>query len=383
MTALAKVADREKLKPRRDPYFSTLARGQAIGFRKMTATTAGTWVARWRDPDADKQQHRPLGTFEELPASERYDAAVKAAKEWFNHLDGGGTTEVVTVKEACQLYVKKLRRDKGDKTADDVERRFKQYVYDHAIAKLEMTRLQPRQFTQWRNDLQDTPTDKGKQRTAATLNRDMTCLRGAMNYAHDQRIVTSNVAWKQPLSPIASATTRRKLALTRQQRQALVDAAAPDIALFLQVLCAIPLRPGAAAALKVADYDRQHGTLLVHDDKAHDGRGIKLPPSTAKLFDAAARNKLPSAHLFTRADGVAWNKDSWKGPVKDAVIAAGLPPSTSAYTLRHSVITDLVVGGLDLLTVAQLAGTSVRMVQEHYAHLRADHAANALAKVAL
>ena len=54
-----------------------------------------------------------------------------------------------------------------------------------------------------------------------------------------------------------------------------------------------------------------------------------------------------------------------------------------AYTLRHSAITDLVTGGLDLLTVAQLAGTSVAMIERHYGHLRGDHAAQALERLAL
>jgi site-specific recombinase XerD len=51
--------------------------------------------------------------------------------------------------------------------------------------------------------------------------------------------------------------------------------------------------------------------------------------------------------------------------------------------MRHSVITDLVTGGLDLLTVALLSGTSVAMIERHYGHLRAEHAAAALATLAL
>jgi site-specific recombinase XerD len=53
------------------------------------------------------------------------------------------------------------------------------------------------------------------------------------------------------------------------------------------------------------------------------------------------------------------------------------------YTLRHSTITDLVHGGLDLLTVAQISGTSVRMVEAHYGHLRSEVAATALERLAL
>ena len=65
--------------------------------------------------------------------------------------------------------------------------------------------------------------------------------------------------------------------------------------------------------------------------------------------------------------------------IKAAAAAAGLSNAVTAYTLRHSVITDLVTNGLDLLTVAQLSGTSVAMIEKHYGHHREDHAANALA----
>jgi site-specific recombinase XerD len=122
---------------------------------------------------------------------------------------------------------------------------------------------------------------------------------------------------------------------------------------------------------------------MVERDKANRGRKIILPIEPAALFKAQSKNKLPGALLFTRADGKPWNKDAWKGPIKEAALAAGLPSETTAYTLRHSTITDLVTGGLDLLTVAQVSGTSVRMIEKHYGHLQREHAKLALAKLAL
>lgn len=56
--------------------------------------------------------------------------------------------------------------------------------------------------------------------------------------------------------------------------------------------------------------------------------------------------------------------------------------AASAYTIRHSVITDLVRARLPILTVAQLAGTSVVMIENHYGHLVRDDAEDALATLA-
>ena len=62
---------------------------------------------------------------------------------------------------------------------------------------------------------------------------------------------------------------------------------------------------------------------------------------------------------------------------------AGLPVATVAYTLRHSTITDLVTGGLDMFSVAQVSGTSISMIEAHYGHLQHEHARAALERLAV
>ena len=110
---------------------------------------------------------------------------------------------------------------------------------------------------------------------------------------------------------------------------------------------------------------------------------MSLPDATAAFFAQQTKDKLPGAPLLSRADGKAWDKDAWKYPVKDAARTAQLPDTVTAYSLRHSVITDLIHAGLDTLTVAQLSGTSVLMIEKHYGHLTHDHAREALARLVL
>ena len=190
------------------------------------------------------------------------------------------------------------------------------------------------------------------------------------------------MAWRKPLSPVENATGRRQGILDKQQKELLISMAQTDIGAYLKGLSLLPFRPGALANLLVSNIDQKSGCLVIKIDKGKRERRIILPPVTLKFFIDQTKDKLPSAPLFSRADGAAWNKDSWKKPIKEAVKSAGLPLSTSAYTLRHSIITELVVGGLDLLTVAQLSGTSVAMIEKHYGHFRAEHAAKALEKLA-
>lgn len=195
--------------------------------------------------------------------------------------------------------------------------------------------------------------------------------------------MTSDFAWRGKLLPIKDADRRRELYLDKAQRRKFIEMAPADLAAFLRGLSLLPLRPGALAALTVGNFDKRLSVLTVGKDKAGRDRKLKLPKDTAALFEVACTDKLPAAPLFARTDGRAWDKDGWKWPVKAAAVAAKLPEGTTAYTLRHSTISDLVHDGLDLLTVAQISGTSVRMIEQHYGHLRGDVAADALAKLAL
>jgi len=382
------VARRDTLKPResKEPYWMPLGSGRYLGFRPSsaegTADGAGTWLARFYDPDTGKKPNKSLGDFATLPKNERFGAAKKVAEEWFTHLAGGGAPESITVADACQRYAK---------GRPDAEQRFARHVYGDPLARVPLDKLKSHHVKDWRKRLEAKPATLAKrkdgknptrERSPASTNRDMVPLRAALNHARDDNFVQTDTAWRVALKP-GEANGRRTLYLDKNQRRALLAAMAPDIAAFCRGLCLLPLRPGALAALRVRDFDYRTGVLVIHSDKESAGRRIVLPADTVALFKEQAKLKLPGAPLFTRAGGNAWNKESWKGPVKDASASAGLPAETVAYNLRHSTITDLVVSGLDLLTVAQVAGTSVAMIEKHYGHLQSEHAKQALAGLAL
>jgi integrase len=387
MAAIAKVVERQRLKGRRGPYWAKIAKGRYVGFRKMAAGSEGTWLARCYDDSTGKQAYRPLGAFSELPEGLRYDGAQKAALEWFAHLGRGGSSEAVTVRGACERYCSHLADTRGVRASKDVDARFKSYVFDHKIAGVELVKLTPAHVEHWRKALRDRPTrsggNRGERRSDSSLNRDMTCLRAALNLAYRDGLITSDFAWRSKLLPLKGADKRRDVYLTPDQRRALIGQSQADLAAFLRGLALVPLRPGALASLAVRNYDRQFKTLSIGKDKAGKDRKIGLPAHTAQFFEEQAKGKLPGAPLVARSNGAAWNKDAWKGPVKDAAEAAGLPSDITAYAVRHSTITDLIHSGVDTLTVAQLSGTSVLMIERHYGHLTKEHAREALARLAL
>lgn len=388
---LKNVGVREALKPRHAPYWHPLRTGGYLGFRRTSANGKGAWLARYRDEDTGRQQVHSLGKLDHMPANEQFDAAKRAAETWFDHMNGGGSGKAVTVQQACEAYVAELREKRSDAAAIDAAGRFRRWVYGTTLADTPLLKLTPKAVADWRTRLAATkaiPQDKKKAathpRSASALNRDMTAFRAALNLAMENGHVTSDRAWKTKLRPVENADGRRNVYLDMEQRRKLIDSAPPDLADLLRALSLVPLRPGAMAALTAASFDKRLASLTIGNDKSGRDRTITLPASTAAFFAERCKDKLPAAPLLARSDGKPWDKDAWKKPFKQAAFIAGVPVEATAYALRHSAITDLIaLHKLDTLTVAQLSGTSLQMIEKHYGHLLREHAAKALARLAL
>lgn len=382
---LSKVKDREALKARREPHWQRLRPGCFIGYRPSAREGAGTWIARAYDEESRGYRMKALGSFGEKQPSERFVAAKKDAEAFAESVESGGYAEdrPETVEEACQRYAEQNTEAEG---------RFRRHVYSDPIAKLKLPKLRRHHLHEWRRRLEERPalvsrSKSGPKRTRprapASINRDVAMLRAALNKVLAPGAPDTEAAWQEALKPIRNADRQRTLYLDRKQRKALLGAMADEAKPFFTALCLLPLRPGAVAGLNAGDFDRRTRELTIGKDKSGKPRRILLPTDAAALFAEQAKSKLPAAPLFTREGGKRWDKHTWKVPIGEAVKTAKLPEGTTAYTLRHSTITDLVTAGLPLLTVAQISDTSAEMIERHYGHLTGHQATEALAGLAL
>ena len=385
MPDLSKVSERQALKLQREPHWQRLRPRCFLGYRPSAKGGAGTWIARAYDEDRRGYRLKALGSFGDEPANSRFVAAKKAAEAFAGEVERGSIAEekIETVADACRRFAK---------SHNEAESRFGRYVYADPIAKVKLAKLRRSHVAAWRQRLDATPAlvsrrKEGERvtrpRSPATLNRDMAVFRTALGTVMPLGAPNTEAAWQEALRPVKNAVKRRTLYLGREQRFELLANSEAEGLPFIRALCLLPLRPGAVAALKASDYDRRTAELTIGKDKAGADRRIVLPVVVAKLFAEQCKAKLPGAPLFMRANGEPWTKDSWKGPIAAAAKAAELPAGVTAYTLRHSTITDLISGGLPLLTVAQISGTSAEMIERHYGHLARHAATEALAGLAL
>ena len=384
------VQARGRLTPQHDAYFVTISRGLALGYRKPSSASLGTWVVRVRDSATGTTKRHSLGDYGEVPAAERYTHALRDAQRYAEHLRNGGSTSVLTVTEACTAYGQHLTDRGRDATARDSAGRYKRWVYSHPIGSVALTKLTRRSVERWRTDLAQAEVvinpyaekPSTRERSPASINRDMTALKAALNFAHDHGHVDSDNAWRLALKPIENATRRRETYLSADERRRLLGAMQDDIKPMVQAMTLLPFRPAVFARLIVADFDQRQVVLRVERDKKAKDRYVPIPKETAALLEKNCTGKPPSGFVFVDRNGNPWNKDSWKKAFKRAAKAAGLPETVTAYTLRHSVITDLIsLHDLDINTVAIISGTSARMIEKHYGHLIRDRAVSALAKL--
>lgn len=384
-TDLSKVKDREALKARREPHWQRIRPGCFLGYRPSAREGAGTWIARAYDEQSRGYRLKALGNFGALPTRVKFAAAKREAESFAESVESGGYSQdrPETVEEACCRYAEQNTEAEG---------RFKRHVYSDPIAKVKLAKLRRHHLREWRQRLEGRPalvsrSKEGPQRTRprapASINRDVSMLRAALNKVLAPGAPDTEAAWQEALKPIRNADRQRTLYLDRGQRRALLEAIAEEALPFVKALCLLPLRPGAVVNLNAGDFDKRTRELTIGKDKSGKPRRILLPTDAAALFAEQAKDKLPAAPLFTREGGKRWDKHTWKGPINDAVKAANLPEGATAYTLRHSTITDLVSAGLPLLTIAQISDTSAEMIERHYGHLTGHQATEALAGLAL
>lgn len=390
MPDLSRIGERDKLKSKAgdEPHWQRLRQGVYLGYRPSKKKTGGTWFARFYDAEANRNARKRLGDYGTLSGHEVFKQAKADAETWAETVESGGqlARDMVTVKDACDAYLK----ERPSPIAEGV---FRRHVYDDPIAKVKLEKLRRHHLKEWRKRLEQAPAlvtrtkvaemKRMKPRSQSTVNRDMVPLRAALGLVLKPGAPNTDAAWQEALRPFKGADRRRELYLDRGERKKLVDASNDEVRPFLKALCLLPLRPGALASLKVSDFDKRTRAVTIGKDKNGKPRQVTMPQVLADFFGEQVKDKLSASSIFSRVGGLAWDKDAWKYPVKAAVQAAGLPPAVAAYTLRHSVITDLIRARLPILTVAQLSGTSVAMIEKHYGHLVRDDAEEALASIAI
>jgi len=241
-------------------------------------------------------------------------------------------------------------------------------IFDDPIADLKLERATRDDFDAWRDRLT-------AGRRVRTVNRYMRGVAAGLNRALELGHVGNPAAWH--LRPLCGEEEGEPVFLAPAQRAAIIAAADFHTAEFLRGLELTGARPKELAATTKADFDGQV-VKLRHYKGSPTARRVRctvLGTDGVAFFTQVSKAKLPYAPLFT-ADGMTpWRSQIWSSKIKKAIERANetararekIPGKASAYSFRQARISELLqVHGVDPLTVAQQAGTSVEMIERSY-----------------
>jgi integrase len=362
--SLGTPSSRAKLKFRREPYWSPIVRGCALGYRK--GSTGGTWIARVRN-EAGTQSYHALGAADDLNDGNglTYEQALAEARKRFA-LPGGASSRH-TVGMVLERYLEHLRASNPESTVKDAEARIAALLKPE-FGTLPLVKLQAARIARWRDRL-------AKDRKPDTVNRLLAMLKAALNRAwREDKLIADDTAWRM-VARLEGGGVARKVFLSAAQSRVLVACCkAEAFRRLVQAALLTGARYGELVRLRVRDFDAATGTLEV--DGKTGARTVYLSEEACGFFAALSAARGADALLLAREDGAAWGKNHHQKPFDAAVLAAGLPAEATFYALRHTHISLALLAGVNIQVLAENCGTSVRMIEKHYGKfLRADRRA--------
>lgn len=201
-----------------------------------------------------------------------------------------------------------------------------------------------------------------------------------------------------PIDPetVAKGSSRRERYLTEKEAERLMEACPAPLrfavacGLFagLRVDEMLHLRPGF-------DVDLKHGLLIVQkqptwEPKTKKRREVPIAAPLRPILEhhlaefASEEWVMPAMLDATKPFPQVTFTKHFKRVVLDAELVYGRTPKhgVTYHTLRHTFASWLIMRTVDLYTVAQLLGNSLKMVEETYGHLAPDFRQRAVDKLA-
>lgn len=223
---------------------------------------------------------------------------------------------------------------------------------------------------------------------ATTQYHALETVKGAIQWGADQELISRNPIAKMkgkkgaPRDFLVSRPTYETLLaeVTKPKRKKTVRAFQLPLIALRHSGC----RPGEVAAVRIEHVQRDTWVMSKHKNrrKKKRPRVVYLSPCLQTLTRIAAhgRSKGP---LFKPASDRGWQYSDLRRRFERLRKRAKVDSKCVLYSFRHTWITDALIAGVDVATVAEMAGTSIQMIERHYGHLsqRSEHLRSAAVKM--
>jgi integrase len=360
---------RLKLAPRRKPYYTTVAPGIALGYRRNK--NAGSWSAKVADGYGGHwiKAFAVADDFEDADGANVLTYWQASDKARAIARDGSGNGDrPATVRGALDNYAAELKSRNGHPGNIDRVRR----DLTPALAGQTVALLTARDLRHWRAAM----LKRGA--APSTADRTARVLKAALSLAarEDHRI-TNTAAWRDGLARLPDTEVARNEILPDTDVRKLVAAAyrvSPAFGLWIETHAVTGARTSQLTRLQVSDLQADAAPRLLMPSsrkgrrKRIDRKPVAITPALAQALRRADGDRAPSDALLLPPAGTT-ALHNW---FSRAVAAAGLDRKVTPYALRHSSIVRMLLAGTPTRVVAAHHDTSVGMIEKNYSAFIAD-----------
>ena len=248
---------------------------------------------------------------------------------------------------------------------------------DHGVRE-----LSPKRVTRFRAELEKAGLGR------ATIVKAMTIVQSILSFAVAEELVEYNAAAAVPKPRYVRAREPR-IFMPIDVERVRAELALRDATLVSVLAYSGPRPEEVVKRLRWRDVGAR--AIRYEDTKRQRVRFTPLLPSLARDLEqwSKASGSPPASHpVFPAHDGDFWNPDDWRnwrrrvwqgdsGLTPEPALAPGpyigrAPAGTRPRDLRSSFVTLRVYEGIPLTQIGREVGTSVRMIEQHYAGVIAN-----------
>jgi integrase len=373
----------------------------------------GYWYTKAGDPNGVY-----FGKIGEVP----YSTARKLFGEYLRSLQATrhGTNAVPSVAELCDQFLEWVKKNRSERTYDERQRhlnRFCQFrVGPQQVGELNATDVQADDLHQFLAYIREK-----HQLDDFTQDKHATSIKAAFNWATKHpspvpllptsfRPFASIEKYKRPTTVLSDHDL-----LTAEEIEALLRFADADLAPvienrklrrrrpdeyraegenpyigFQELLRCYWLtgaRTSELASCRVRDFIRSSHQLVLGRHKRSrtmkeaTTRRITLNDEAYAIVVRHCQGKQPDDFIFTDFKGRPWTRTTLDYRFAAVRERAGVREEITIYSFRHLWISESLMAGIDIATVARMAGTSVLMIEKVYGHFSTAHLREAQAKL--
>jgi integrase len=393
---------RARLPARREPFWTVISAGCALGYRQ--GAKGGTWIGKYRD-DQGRRHYQAFGAADDFRDADglsvfSFAQAQEQARTFFARKAREAAGELAphvgpyTIEHAVNDYLKAYER-RGGRAVYHARRAAETHILP-ALGTLPVAKLSAKRLEDWHQGLAEKPallrskpgskpnhreadnSPDGIRQRRATANRVLTVLKAALNQAWKTGHVASDDAWRR-VKPFKAVDTARVRYLTEAECVRLVNACEPAFRNLVRGALLTGCRYSELTAMHVSDFNPDADVVTVRTSKSGKPRHVVLTDEGRKLFAGLAAGKLAGDSIFARADGGRWGASHQLRPMLAACERASIKPAVSFHVLRHTHGSTLAMRGVPLGVIAgQLGHADTRMTEKNYAHLAPSYVADTI-----